>query len=362
MNHSISFLRKGLLGLTILGSALMASSANATDVMAAIAGRVFCDTDCDGLINPDVDELLMKTKVSLLDENGNVLQVTTPEAFGGTYIFTNLVVGKKYIVQVHGAVGQEVLQSFPSANAVRLNKSRISVLVISQVATYYPNDFLLDCGSKTWNQCEWGKSGCYGKNPIELLEDHFDTLFPNGLIVGGNKTITFTHANAVKKFLPSSGSPKKLNASRVDPYSHAESELAGNVTALVLNLKLSEEGITGEGLGDNYFESGPFEDMTLDDFSELANLVLGGQTNLLPNGVSISDLNKWVEYVNNKDWSGCDCDCNCDKKCSKGKDKGKCKDKNKGKCEYKDKDKKKGKDKQNKNKKKGKGKRKGKGC
>lgn len=299
---------------------MLASFASASDPIAAIAGRVFCDVNCDGKIDEEVDELLMKTKVSLLDENGAVLQVTTPEAFGGIYLFSNLQVGKKYTVVVTPAIGQEVIQSFPSQTAIKLTKTRISVIAVEDGATYYPNDFLLDCGNKSWNQCEWGKSGCYGNGPLDLIENRFDDLYPNGLVIGGIKTITFTSASKIARFLPASGYAKKLTTSRVDPYSSAESEFAGNVLALVLNLKLSDEGITGEGFGENYFENGPFKDMTLQEFADLANRVLGGETNLLPYCVSISDMNKWVEYVNNKDWSDCDCGCDKDKDC--GKDKG----------------------------------------
>lgn len=319
MNPSISCLRKGLLGLTIIGTSLLASSAKATDPIAAIAGRVFCDVNCNGIIDEGIDEQLMKVKVSLLDQNGNVLQVKTTGESGGIYLFTGLTAGMKYSVQVTAPYGQEVLQSFPSSNAIRVSKSRVSVIAVEGGITYYPNDFLLDCGSKTWNQYQWGTSGC-GLNPIDLISNRFDDLFPNGLVIGGIKTITFTSAGKIVRFLPASGTPKKLTTSRVDPYSNAESEFAGNLLALVLNLKLSEEGITGEGLGDNYFESGPFKDMTLQEFSDLANRVLGGETNLLPSGTSISDMNRWIEYVNSRDWSDCGCGCDKDKDC--GKDKG----------------------------------------
>lgn len=319
MNHSILCLRKGLLGLTIVGTSLLASFAKATDPVAAIAGRVFCDVNCNGIIDEGIDEMLMKTKVSLLDQNGNVIQVTTPEGFGGIYFFTGLTAGMKYSVVVTPAVGQEVLQSFPSNNAIRVSKSRVSVIAVEGGLTYYPNDFLLDCGNESWNQCEWGTDGC-GKNPIDLIENRFDELYPNGLVIGGIKTVTFTSASKILRFLPASGYAKKLSTSRVDPYSNAESEFAGNVLALVLNLKLSDEGITGEGFGENFFEKGPFKDMTLQEFSDLANRVLGGETNLLPSGTSVSDMNNWVEYVNSRDWSDCGCGCDKDKDC--GKDKG----------------------------------------
>ncbi|MBC8066684.1 MAG: hypothetical protein H7Y17_17785 [Chlorobia bacterium] len=308
MNLSIS-LRKGLLLAGLLGSALLTTPAHATDFTTAIAGRVFCDTNCNKRIDIGEDEQLMKVTVQLLDQNGNVLQTTTPEVFGGTYIFGDLIPGRTYTVRVVPGIGQEVINSFPSTNGVRVSKTRLKVTVVNLNETYYPNDFLLECGNETFNQCEWGKDSC-GTDPIDLIEDRFDALFPDGFVVGGIKTITFTSASKILRFLPASGSSKKLSMSRVDPYSNAESAFAGNVVALTLNLRLSDEGITGEGLGDNFFTSGPFEDMTIRDFTELANRVLGGETSLLPNCVSISDLNKWVEYVNNKDWS--DCNCNCD--------------------------------------------------
>lgn len=313
MNINLS-LRKGLLCAAVLGSALLSTFASATDYTTAIGGRVFCDVNCDRKINEGVDIQLMKVKVQLLDHNGNVLQTTTPEVNGGIYLFGDLTVGRSYYVRVVPAIGQESINSFPNvglATASRISRTVIRIIVSQANATYYPNDFLLGCCTKTWNQCEWGYSGC-GFNPIDLLECIFDELYPNGVVVGGSRTLTFTSRSAILRFLPASGSPRKLTMTRVNPYYNQESELAGNILALVLNLKMSDEGITGEGLGERLIGRGPFRDMTVREFTAFANRVVGGETSLLNSYgcMSIYTFNCWVEWVNNNDWC-CDCDDDC---------------------------------------------------
>jgi len=309
MNIFPMSLRKAVLLGSLLGSALLSSFASATDFSTAIAGRIFCDANCNDQIDEGIDIQLMKVKVQLFDENGNLLQTTTPEAFGGVYIFPDLVPGKKYYVRVVPALGQDVINAFPSQNAIKVTKSVISVVVVSQGETYYPNDFLLSCATKSWNQCEWGNNSC-GFNPIDLIGCRFNELFPNGVVIGGIKTLTFTSKSAILRFLPATGNPRKLIMSRVDPLSNAESKFAGNVLALTLNIKMSDEGITGEGLGDRTLKSGPLEDMSLYDLLDLANRVLGGETGLLPAGMDICDLNWYIEWANNRNWEDDCCGCN----------------------------------------------------
>src|SRR5688500_16739827 len=107
-------LRKGLLLAALSVGALLSTFASATDYSTAIGGRVFCDVNCNDKINEGVDIQLMKVKVQLFDQNGNLLQTTTPEANGGIYLFGDLTVGRKYYVRVVPAIGQDVINSFPN--------------------------------------------------------------------------------------------------------------------------------------------------------------------------------------------------------------------------------------------------------
>lgn len=294
-----------LLACLVVGATLT-SSVHAADFSTAIAGRVFCDANCNGKIDVDVDELMMKTKVQLWDDQGNLLATTTPEVFGGTYIFPDLVAGKKYIVKVVPAVGQTAIKAVPANTpvgaATALSKTSISVVVVNQGDTYYPEDFLLSCCTVGYNQCEWGYDSC-GFSPIDLIKSKFDDLFPNGVVIGGNKTYTFTSWQAVLRFLPTTGYPKAFSYNRIDPSSYQGNEFAGNVLALTLNIAISDAGITTEGYGDRVLPSGKFAGWKVRDILALANQVLGGDSSNLPAGKTICNLNDTIEGIN--DFSSC---------------------------------------------------------
>lgn len=297
-----------LLTCLILG-AILSTSAKAADFSTAIAGRVFCDANCNNQIDVDTDEILTKVTVELYNKNGQLIATTTPEVYGGTYIFPDLVVGEKYYVKVVPAYGQNVINAFPSQNAYKINTKTIGVTVVQAGETYYPNDFLLSCCTVGFNQCEWGYNSCWGFSPIDLIKNRFNQLFPNGLVIGGNKTLKFTSASAILRFLPTSNGyyPKSLTWNRVDPSSGCESEFAGNVLALALNVAVSDAGLTTQGYGDRVLPSGKFAGLTVRELLILANQVLGGDYSNLPSNLSIRDLNNTIESVNDFSSSSCGC-------------------------------------------------------
>jgi len=284
----------------------LSSSAKASDFSTAIAGRIFCDSNCNCKIDEGIDDQLMNVTVQLFDANNNLIAVTTPAQNGGLYLFTGLEVGKKYFVHIVPAFGQTPVNAFPSGIATKVNKTTISVTVANAGDTYYPEDFLLKCCNTGFTQCDWGTNGC-GFDPIDLIADSFNDIFPNGVVIGGNKTITFTNPDAIVKFLPSNGNPRALGSSKVNPGTSYSNEFAGNILALTLNVQISDAGVTGEGYGDRVLDSGKLTGYTVRQVLDMANTVLGGDSSVLPAGVSLCDLNNIVEAINED--SGCDCGC-----------------------------------------------------
>lgn len=300
-------IRQALLLACLTIGAILSSNANASDYATAIAGRVFCDANCNKNIDDGVDEILMKVTVQLYNSSGQLVATTTPELYGGTYIFTNLTPGQTYYVKIVVPYGSQAIKAVPSGpQSISIDKKSIKVKILNDGDTYYPNDFLVACCTVGFNQCEWGYDRC-GFSPIDLIKDNFDDLFPNGVTIGGAKTYKFTSPRAILDFLPSTSPARPLTTNKVNPRSGYGNDLAANVLALTLNIALSDNGITIEGYGDRVLPSGKFQGMTVRAVLDLANQVLGGDVDALPSGATIKDLNRTIEGIN--DFSSCSGGC-----------------------------------------------------
>lgn len=137
-----------------------------------------------------------------------------------------------------------------------------------------------DCnlnGFVTYTQGGWGSPS--SSVPGQIRNQYFSSVFPNGLTIGGNYTITLTSANAVKDFLPQGGTPSALTHNYTNPSSTSSGVLGGQVAALALNVAFDQAGYIGTNsfnLGDLVIVSGPFNGMTVNQFLALANSALGG--------------------------------------------------------------------------------------
>lgn len=157
-------------------------------------------------------------------------------------------------------------------------------------------------GYRTQTQGGWG-SAAQGENPGVYRDAHFDEVFPDGLVVGGNYTLTLNSAIAVQNFLPSGGTPAMLNANFINPSgSDLNNAFAGNLVALTLSVNFDKNdadfGIAKSLLKDLVFKSGnPFEGLSVEEVLTDANLVFGGGVSIY--GFSASDLNDAVDQVNN---------------------------------------------------------------
>jgi len=85
----------------------------------------------------------------------------------------------------------------------------------------------------TFTQGGWGSPS--NSTPGGIRDTYFSTVFPNGLTIGGNFTITLTSAQAVQNFLPQGSTAAALTQNYTNPTNNI-SVLAGQVAALTLNV------------------------------------------------------------------------------------------------------------------------------
>lgn len=154
----------------------------------------------------------------------------------------------------------------------------------------------------TYTQGGWGAAPC-GNNPGTLLARYFTTVYPSGLVVGGNGgpyTLKFTSASAIANALPLSGTPGTLTRNYINPTT-LNNTFASQVVALRLNVDFSARdlfAVNTSSLGAMKLTSGELAGWTVNQVLSLANTVLGGKTSVLPAGVTISDLNSIVTSIN----------------------------------------------------------------
>ncbi|MCX8057297.1 MAG: Cys-Gln thioester bond-forming surface protein, partial [Ignavibacteria bacterium] len=132
-------------------------------------------------------------------------------------------------------------------------------------------------GYITYTQGGWSSPST--SVPGKLRDLYFSTVFPSGLVVGGNYTITLTSATAVKNFLPQGGTAGPLTQNYVNPLTTSAGVLAGQIVALKLNVMFNAAGYLGGNpvpLGDLYIKQGPFTGWKVSQFLSFAEQVLGG--------------------------------------------------------------------------------------
>jgi len=176
--------------------------------------------------------------------------------------------------------------------------------------TYRANDGALDSNLATvtinlvppfatFSQGAWGASP-RGMNAADLLDDNFAilTAAPYGpMAVGSTKKVTFTSASKVKAFLPAGGKAAALQSSATNPTTTKAGVLAGHVLALELNVRVSTQGITKQGLAALKLSKGTLKNWTVSDVLARANQVLGGSAQP-PSGLSMSDFSDILAKIN----------------------------------------------------------------
>jgi hypothetical protein len=172
----------------------------------------------------------------------------------------------------------------------------------------------------------WG-SACSGNNTGCLRDDHFDDVFPGGLVVGdpdgpdadGLYALELTSTSAVEDLLPEGGSPAALTADETDPSSTSSNVFGGQLVAATLNVEFDAAGFRKSGapgagvLGTLlYLEDCEVDTdlvgLSVNEVLDLANTAIsGGGT---PAGVTIDDLNEALSVLN-ENFVDCDTDEGC---------------------------------------------------
>ena len=271
-----------------------------------ICGVVYRDINCNGTLQSG-EPGLSDVELQLVDGSGNIV-ATADTDINGNYCFMNEPVGT-YTIRETVPCGLTADNALPGTAATPVNCTTLKVAATTGGTSYVNENFLL-CLAKscspfvTFTQREYG-------TPINCscltawIDKFYTCLYPNGLTIGRGKTITYKKACDIVNFLPQCGTPGQLTHTYINPTCATEAgSLAGEVTALQLNVDISDAGATRCGLADLQVTCGPLCGYTVAQVLYLANGVLGG-TSALPSGVSLCSLNNTVAAINSNFWCGC---------------------------------------------------------
>jgi hypothetical protein len=152
------------------------------------------------------------------------------------------------------------------------------------------------------------------------IRDHyFDLVFPDGVYIGDTLAhfARWTTAYAVQEFLPAGGPAGPLTAQQIDPTTTSANVLGGQLLALKLNAAYSCAGVMYTlGLIDEGYCygaylvpehcGGPFAGMTVNNFLDVADRIIGGDTALLSAyQATYQDINEAATCMNEL-WDACD--------------------------------------------------------
>jgi hypothetical protein len=185
--------------------------------------------------------------------------------------------------------GSSVIQDITKLTliAIELNSSFDSGVASSWAQDHFRlpsniGDFI------TYQQVSWGATTT--TDATNLLQNHYAAVSVFGSLgIGSGKSIVFTSADAVRNFLPQSGTAGQLTDNLVfNPLTTPAGSLAGEVLALRLNIGFSDTGYLGDAgilFGDlritNVPELGPglnLAGVTVRELYDITNSVLGGQS------------------------------------------------------------------------------------
>lgn len=171
-----------------------------------------------------------------------------------------------------------------------------SASATAEVNWYTPGDCDLE-NYTTYTIGGWG--GSSNGTPGKIRDEHFEDVFPTGLTIGGNFTLTLTSAKALKEFIPSGGTAGAFNKNYTNPEDPTSAGvLADQLLAATLNVYFHDAGFLGTNttnLGDLVFDGGDFDGMSIYDFLAMANAAIGGTPNA---NYSYSQINEAATKIN----------------------------------------------------------------
>lgn len=291
----------------------LAGTAGAVGHPISVLGRVFVDTNCNGVIDSQ-DVLVNGVTVELQLATGPVVGTAQTGQFGqtGVYSFPNDMepiapsTETNYVLTMLLPYGYVATNAIPGTYGTKLSNTSLTFnLPATATGTSASYDFLI-CqhgAFVTYTQGGWG-AAFHGNNPGAFLAANFANVYGiGGVAIGGGYTLGFTSAKAIENFLPQGGAPRALSASAMNPASKL-TVLAGQVLSVQLAVDFSDAGLTTGLLGELRIQSGPMSGMRVRDALAVANKVLGGDLGALPAGMSVSTLNDVMTSINENFDSG----------------------------------------------------------
>ncbi len=243
------------------------------------------------LVNLSATTGALSASSAVTDATGTTGSVTLTQGSSSSSVITALAnvkipQGTMYVHTIKPNEKQKLVLATPAG---------LTRQVTSNVDWYTPEN----CDTKgftTFTQGGWGSKSNSG--PGKIRDNYFSSVFPSGLVVGcGTYSITLNSAQAVEDYLPDGGTAAALTQNYTNPTVKIN-VLAGQVTALKLNVMYDEKGYLGTNstnLGNLVFASGAFEGMSVYDFLALAENALGGCG---LNGYTFSQINDAATAIN----------------------------------------------------------------
>jgi hypothetical protein len=161
-------------------------------------------------------------------------------------------------------------------------------------------------GYRTQTAGAWGAS-CSGGNPACIRNTNFPTCFPQGVVVGGTHTVTFTTSQALENFLPDGGTSQVLTQNYTNPANAAAlptGQIGNQLITLAVTLGFCDCHVSGFGdLGSlaivkDTQTPNVFTNWTVRQVFTLANTIYGGASGSLPTGVTLTELSNVLTKIN----------------------------------------------------------------
>ncbi len=137
-------------------------------------------------------------------------------------------------------------------------------------------------GFITYSKGGWSQKAS-GDNVGALRDAHFDDVYSDDFVLGWSDgfTITFEESEDVEDYLPGGGGPAVLTKNWVNPDKKDKlGAMADQLIAARLNRDFNDAGYLGTNseftLGELVFIAGPFANITVNDFLDMAETALGG--------------------------------------------------------------------------------------
>lgn len=221
-------------------------------------------------INLTSDNGVLSTASVTTGSNGN-----TPTFTLTSSSLTSVVTASASVAVTHGIRYIHSVEPDKWQKLVLASPSGITRSATANVTWYTPTP----CDTKgftTFTQGGWGnKNGV----PARIRDQYFTSVFPSGLVVGGNYKLTLSSSQAVEDFLPQGGTAAAFTQNYSNVTSTSAGVLGGQLVALKCNVAYSAAGYLGSNstkLGDLKIASGPFSGKTVSQFLAMLETAIGG--------------------------------------------------------------------------------------